>query len=1245
MNRLRYTASGRLGLWDSLDDLGGEEWRSQLNELLQLNANGVIESEIQDFTETNDPFLASVTAVCDKIISRGNPTLVDPNWEQALLSGPGNELLRWKEIDDKEIRFTILECLWPEGNIHRLLESAKDLLDLPWNAECTQMRQLLPVDLQDLCSPEEEALYAGVIEKLGVSASGAVQRQALIADLVGGGATTALSDSRVDFAVQKSRIKWVIEVDGNQHQEPSQRSKDKFRDIALQAGGWKVMRVEAEKVRSCLDDWLHTAWDNAEGEEVLSLNVEADLGSVKEIIESSLMYRAAWQLLLRPLALQKCMRGLLMMYRHGALDASRPQRILVIEEDVPVVADAFQMLMELWELTTTLQPHLSVGPPDFQLDVIGEKGLGCAGHNVRFVERPDGVYDTVISHSLLLGEGHCSPRLEELESDLTFSAIHIRRAIGNRTDRALLGAPGLNRPLDNSRQLPEKILKRFLQLVFRKKDFNDGQLSSIRRLSQGNHSIVLLPTGGGKSLVYQFVGMLMPGMTIVVDPIISLMDDQVRSLKEMGIDRAEGISSQTENIEIAMHNMVEGKFHFIFVSPERLQSEKFRNELQKVTGRFPIPLVALDEAHCLSEWGHDFRPAYLNLPQNLQRHCKDPDTEAVPTLVALTGTASYAVLEDMQAELAIDSEEAIIRPESFDREELNFLVRQISGRGRTEELLSVSKELPQYWNMTSEKFDELNGEMTKAGLVFCPHVDGRLGIAQIARELGHKNYYGGKVPRNFSSDWNPCHQNENRPLSESALREHWKKHKRELQQKFLQNKLQEMVATKSFGMGIDKRNIRYTIHYVMPASVEQFYQEAGRAGRDGKEAHCTIIYIDAGTDKAITEILDEPDHAKATANLDAMGKKGSQADILIPLYFLLRSFSGREEEKDSLIKLWREFLESGYGTDRGNRIVDIPFWNEEECGQREKCIYRLRILGIVKDYTVKYMELEPKQKGWFLVETGDGNVDKIRECLSLYLSKYKFQGFVQKQVNRVNSLNLSEAVEQAVEVLIDFIYDAVVAKRKEAIRNMAQLCRDFEDSESFRASILAYLEESPFTEQLNEWRRKSFGEIGLGSIREVLNDLEKQKNGDDLGLLRGLIGTTRRVLEAEPENVALRYLSVCSRAASPWETKRSVVGEANTLFVSARTEELDMDWLRRELLQDILRWRPGAVGSVANSMFAEEDGLDFARGLLREGRGYGDHVRIAALSAISSNVVRTVRDISGFYDLKLVGELDDTRVE
>ena len=1243
INRVRFTASGRLGIWDSVNIPGKGEWRSKVDEFLQSNAHGIIESQVHDFEETDDPALAAVTAICDKIISRGNPTLVDPNWERALLSGPGSELLCWEEKSHDEIEFAANEFLWPEGICLQLLEAAHDLLDLPLSEVSSSSRRRLPAALQDLCSSEEETLYADLIGKLGPRTSGAVQRQALISELVSGDAATALSDNRVDFALQFSRMRWVIEVDGNQHLEPVQRGKDAFRDSTLRAGGWKVFRVSAKSVRSGRDLWLRTALAEAEDEERRSLEVGDLLGSVENALEESLTYRAAWHLLLRPLAVQRCMRGLVMLYRYGALDATGSQRILAVEEDIPVVADAIQMLQELWDLTSAIQPHLAVGPPEIHLDVIGEKGVRDAGQNVRYVDQPEGAYDAVISHSFLLGEGYRGSRLEQLGPELTYRALRIRRATGLSAERALLWAPGFNRRLEDSFLVPEEALTRLLQIVFRKKNFRQGQVASISRLLQGEHAIVLLPTGGGKSLIYQFVGMLQPGMTVVVDPIISLMDDQVRCLKELCIDRAEGISSQTEDIEQAMQDMVQGKLYYIFVSPERLQSDKFRNEIQKVTDHVPISLVALDEAHCLSEWGHDFRPAYLNLPLNLQRYCRDRNTGALPTLAALTGTASYAVLEDMQAELEIDSEDAIIRPESFDREELNFAVRKITARTRSQELDLIREELPLHWDLDSAEFDELNGEKTYSGLVFCPHIDGKKGIAEVAKGLGHKSYYGGRMPKNFATDWNPRQLDGKPPSSDSQLRELWKGHKRELQRRFSHNEVREMVATKAFGMGIDKSNIRYTIHFVMPASVEQFYQEAGRAGRDQEKAYCTILYIDAGSEVAIKEILDEPIHSKANDIREKMHRQGNQTDVLVPLYFLLSSFKSREEEQGDITELWRRYLLSNKGW--GTKSVQISFRSETECRKKERCIYRLRILGIVKDYTVQYVELEPKQEGWFLVETGDWNVDKIRMNLSKYLAKYKFPEFVQQQLSRVCADNQVEAVEQAIEILVDFIYDSVVRKRKEAIRNMVQMCRDYESSDGFRASILAYLEESPFTEELNKWRRKSFGQLGLPKIRAVMRDLDESKNGDEMGRLRGLIGTTRRMLEADPENVALRYLSVCARAASPWEPERSVVGEVATLIVWARIEGLDMDWIRLAVLQDIVGRRPGVAGSVAHTMVTGEDGLPFARRLLRVGRKYGNSVRLAALGAISTNAVEAVTGISGFYHLKQSGGQDDTRGE
>ena len=1212
MNRLRYTAAGGLGIWDSVDKPGMESWLPKLKELLRSNAHGIVESDILDLAETDDPDLAAITAVCDKIVARGNPTLVDPNWERILLSGPGSEFLHYEEPDDPVVKFGVKEFLLPKDSSYQLLEAAKDLLDLPWSDGRPAPQQKLSADLRALCSGEEDTLYSGLMSALGPGVAGAVQRQPLISDLVDDDVAEGLAGNRVDFALQLSRVRWVIEVDGVQHEEAGERAKDSWRDQTLCDGGWKVLRVPTGTVRSDLNGWLRQTWADAGNEERPSLDLGITRRSVEAALEESQIHRAAWHLLLRPLAVQRCLRGLLLLYRYGALDATRPQRILVVEEDMPAVVDAFKMLRELWKLTFSLQPDMGVGPPEFLLDVMGEQELQDAGLNVRYVDRPEGDYDVVISNSLLLGEGYPGPLLTQVAPELADRALRIRRGAGRRNERRLQRSKSFHYRLGVNFDIQERALRRLLQIVFRNRCFRDGQEKSIKRLLRGDPSIVLLPTGGGKSLVYQFVGMLLPGMTVIVDPIISLMDDQIHNLKRMGIDRVEGISGQQvakRRVE-GLRRMAGGKLSYVFISPERLQSDYFRGELQQVKALVPISLVVLDEAHCLSEWGHDFRSAYLYLPLNLQRYCMDKDSGACPTLAALTGTASFAVLEDIQVELEIDDEDAIIRPESFDRKELNFDVRRVPSRSRPAELKQVREMMPERWRFISEEFyRSKRGDTTNCGLVFCPHVNGKLGVLDVAAGLGHAYYYAGRAPRRFNGDWNA--------------------YKQEMQRQFTKNEIQELVTTKSFGMGIDKGNIRYTVHYVMPTSVEQFYQEAGRAGRNGIKdyALCTVIYSHDRWDEAI-EILDESDHQKAMRRLTEM-PRDSRGDVLENSWFLLNSYKGRKEEKRSAFELWRDWLAGEVGSSL--RTVPIPFGQDRAV--REKCIYRLAILGIVDDCTVDW------RTQTFSVTVRDVDADEVQASLSKYLTRYKFPVYVDKQLERVCGSDSSEMVEQAVGVLVDFIYDEVVMKRKRAIRTMAELCNDFEDSDDFRSRILAYLEESEFSKLLNTWRNRSFADIGLEAVRGVL------AGSDAKDQLRRLIGAVRRMLDDDPGNVALLYLSVGTRAVSPWESDRSVVDETGALLAAARAEKLYADALQFELLQDIVRWRPGMESSLAHHMVSAEDGLHFARQLLTLGRLFGDGVRLVALGVIASNVVETVTGVSGSYDLQLSGGQDDARGE
>src|SRR5690606_11018987 len=457
--------------------------------------------------------------------------------------------------------------------------------------------------------------------------------------------------------------------------------------------------------------------------------------------------------------------------------------------------------------------------------------------------KPELEYDLVVSRSTALYAGEEGPQERQVARDVVGRRVRFRRSSRMIDSRKLQWAPRLKYDLhdletalrltdeDDAPPVPQEkydALRYFLQYVFRKNDFWDGQARVVSRLLRGEPAIVLLPTGGGKSLTYQFSGLLLPGVTLVVDPLVALMEDQVDNMMSQGLDRVGQISSILDRNERdeEMEAFGRGERHVLFVSPERLQIQEFRNTLQTLVSEIPVSLAVIDEVHCVSEWGHDFRPSYLHLGRNIERYCTGRDGSP-PTLVGLTGTASFAVLTDVQMELGISEEEAIILPKSFDRKELTFHVEKTDADTRDVALNRIRNQIPRDLRSNPQTFFRPQGEKTNGGIIFCPHVNGSLGVVQVARAMGHGNFYSGSKPKHFDGS-------------------DWEKHKLRVQRQFKHNELQELVATKSFGMGIDKPNIRYTIHYGIPQSVEAFYQEAGRAGRNGKErwARCYVVYAD-----------------------------------------------------------------------------------------------------------------------------------------------------------------------------------------------------------------------------------------------------------------------------------------------------------------------------------------------------------------------------------------------------------------
>lgn len=827
---------------------------------------------------------------------------------------------------------------------------------------------------------------------------------------------------------------FILEVDGRGwHSSFSQKYLDQQRDTTAENAGWHTQRIA--EVRQAVATFDLIAQDDFVSQVGQHFQKPFDEQWLNVL-----------QFTLTPFAIARVQKTIIEAALRGHLSLEKEAwEIVVVERDVPCARMAVETLQEMMTHLFALTPGNNNCPKINLKKVFVSKEFEKAalhlGQDVQVGEYDGTSCDLLIDVSVLRRYG-----LEKHPAYPGTFAI-VRSVRWMYFDRQLAFAPSVKyQPIwgktDNGsgHEIPEtcEYLRFFLQNIFRKKDFREGQLPILNRALQGKTVVGLLPTGGGKSLTYQLAALLQPGVSLVVDPIRSLMKDQVDGLKRNGIDICQLINSRLSGAEkrLAMHDLQSGRVLFSFVSPERLLLEDFRDILKSMANaNRGFAYCVIDEAHCVSEWGHDFRTSYLALGRNARQLCKPLSGKGEIPLFCLTATASFDVLADVERELEIDKQDAdaVVRAENTVRPEIQYdvipveieipkaeisftwngqqqIARHINGQdiglanAKKRSLVALLNQIPTtyeelqsgideilanawqtllddenkkiwgnkdemfsnfqtkqnarlyYADYTPEKFFGENG-----GLIFVPHRQGDMGVSDkfkpqkengqvvndangnpvpivttarkgVADSLKEADFLEaipenadikgvGKYVGTFMGASDVDEKTGSR-IDEDSFRN---------QDLFLQNRLKLMVATKAFGMGIDKPNIRFTVHFNIPASPESFVQESGRAGRDGKLAVSYVLlnqqkfygfgskeirelarrgkevpnslrdkWFEEADFRHVLQVLNLPEDLKKEAADPRVKSKAVrmwQKDLDVLEFFYNNSFKGEEKEK------------------------------------------------------------------------------------------------------------------------------------------------------------------------------------------------------------------------------------------------------------------------------------------------------------------------------------------------------------
>ena len=802
-------------------------------------------------------------------------------------------------------------------------------------------------------------------------------------------------NQRVDFSFDfpdslNHKNGLIIEIDGSQHNDSNQEALDIKRDKIIEVNPYwdNTIRIKTSEIRNIdsnkinlINNFLTHPYYK-----VIKSNFEFP-------IYNKTLGLDAMQIALSPINIARIQKTIMFLFINGILDFNKKNiSIGFIERDLPCGELAMKNLKELLNnFRKIINVNTSIPKFNYQIFTTKEFINSKLNKDIKTDTYPEPIkkykFDIVIDISIL------DRTISDSNNNNLFykkikcnDIIYVRSSHSTKTNRIV----NCSKPIkyEFSKNKSDEALTYFLNNIFRKKSFREGQLKIIKRALQHKNVIALLPTGAGKSLTYQLSTLLQPGISLIIDPLKSLMKDQNDNLNNAGIDLTTFINSSVRSPierEDRSNEMVEGSYQFVFISPERMQIAEFRDYLKKMKKTL-ISFCVIDEAHCVSEWGHDFRTSYLSLGKNINSYCKSSSKKI--TILGLTGTASFDVLADVQRELNINDKTAIISPSKYERKELIFEISKtkspkdlskLKDEQKLNQFVSEQKQLLLHQNLnnlhqkkwSNGKYDSFenfiyNKDIINSGLVFCPHVNGSHGVSNVHSNIINQFDYTETISDVY-------HGGDSDDSDKFEL----------IQNKFKANDYRFLVATKAFGMGIDKPNIRFTTHFNMPSSIESFYQEAGRAGRDRKKSYCKILYSGIET--------------------EYNGEKTS-LDKRLMLSFFENSFKGSLKEKRVM---WDLLYEISYPTNTSiNNLselllmkgIDVKLKPWSGRGNR------LYVNGPTFPQSYGHIDLD---KEWCIPENGNGP--------DAHLKKY---GFIAKDRKFMSKRYSKEILKNVLNIIV-----------------------------------------------------------------------------------------------------------------------------------------------------------------------------------------------------------------------------------